>query len=380
MSSRRAQWAADVLAVAVLAVSGQMSVAGTAAAALDGGRLLHSGLMALITVPLLVRRRWPLVVLVLVSVATGVQYELGGEVFQPWFALLLALYAVAAHAELSVAAAGAAVVAVVVLAADVPRLADGAAVDDVVPAWLVMAGVWGFGRWMRRRRDQTAALSARVAVAEQDRASRAAQAVTEERGRIARELHDLVAHSMGVIVIQAQAGQRALDADPGAARRSLTAVETTARQGMAELRRLLGLLSGADDTDTAPQPGLDQLDGLLDQVRSTGLRVQANVDVDRPRLAAGADLAAYRIVQEALTNVLKHADATSVEVVVRQTGGCLEIEVSDDGEGMAASGDPGRGLVGMRERAALYDGALEAGSVPGGGFRVRARLGVGALP
>jgi signal transduction histidine kinase len=380
MSSRKVQRAADVLAVAVLAVSGQVSVWGTAAGALDGGRLLHAGLLALITVPLLVRRRWPLVVLVLVSVATGVQYELGGDVFQPWFALLLALYVVAAHADLPVAAAGASVVAVVVLAADVPRLADGAAVDDVVPAWLVMAGVWAFGRWMRRRRDQTAALSARLAAAEQDRAARAAQAVAEERGRIARELHDLVAHSMGVIVIQAQAGQRALEADPGAARRSLTAIETTSRQGMAELRRLLGLLSGADETETSPQPGLQGLDGLLDQVRTTGLRVQATVDVDRRGLPAGADLAAYRIVQEALTNVLKHADATSVEVVVRQTGGCVEIEVSDDGAGRAAGGDPGRGLVGMRERAVLYDGLLEAGSAPGGGYRVRARLGVGALP
>ena len=114
MSSRRVQWAADVLAVAVLAVSGQVSVWGTADGAWDGGPLLHAALMGLITVPLLVRRRWPLVVLVLVSVTTGVQYELGGEVFQPWFALLLALYAVAAHADLSVAAAGAAVVAVVV--------------------------------------------------------------------------------------------------------------------------------------------------------------------------------------------------------------------------------------------------------------------------
>ena len=149
---------------------------------------------------------------------------------------------------------------------------------------------------------------------------------------------------------------------------------------MAELRRLLGLLSGTDDTEMAPQPGLQELDGLLDRVRSTGLHVQARVDVGRPGLPAGADLAAYRIVQEALTNVLKHAGATSVEVVVRQTGGCVEIEVRDDGEGPAAGADAGHGLVGMRERAALYDGALEAGSVPGGGYRVRARLGFGALP
>ena len=269
MSSRRVQWAADVLAVAVLAVSGQVSVWGTADGAWDGGPLLHAALMGLITVPLLVRRRWPLVVLVLVSVTTGVQYELGGEVFQPWFALLLALYAVAAHADLSVAAAGAAVVAVVVLAADVPRLADGAAVDDVVPAWLVTAGVWGFGRWMRRRREQTAALSARLAASERDRAARAAQAVAEERGRIARELHDLVAHSMGVIVIQAQAGQRALGRPirraPGS---SLAAIETT---GTAGHGRAAAAARAAQrhrrHRPTAPQPGLQELAALLDRVR-----------------------------------------------------------------------------------------------------------------
>ena len=377
MSSRQLKQAADVLVVAVLVVSGQLSVWGTAEGVLQGGRLLHAGLLLLITVPLLVRRRWPLAVLVLVSVATGVQYELGGEVFQPWFALLLVLYAVAAHAELPVAAAGAAVVGVVVLAADVPRLADGAAIDDVVPAWLVLAGVWGFGRWMRARRDQTAALSARLAGAERDRAARAAEAVTEERGRIARELHDLVAHSMGVIVIQAQAGQRTLDLDPDAARRSLSAIESTSRQGMAEMRRLLGLLSGDDGPATVPQPGLRDLDDLLDQVRSTGLRVESSVEVDQPTLAAGVDLAAYRIVQEALTNVLKHAGATSVQVAVRQVGGCVEVEVTDDGAGPRVVGDAGRGLVGMRERAALYGGAVESGTAPGGGFRVRARLGAG---
>jgi signal transduction histidine kinase len=365
--------------VAALVVSAQMSIWTSDALGLEGGRTVHAFLLALITVPLLVRRRWPLVVLLVVTMAATLQYQLGGDVFQPWFAILLALYAVAAHAELTAAAAGAGVVAVLVLAIDVPRLLKaGEPVGDVVPAWFFLGGVWAFGRWMRHRRRITDELLARTEAAERDRAEQAALAVAEERARIAHELHDLVAHSMSVIVIQSQAGQRSLPRDPAAAGRALCAIETTARQGVGELRRLLELLTSEGGADVSPQPRLKDLDDLVSKVRSAGLRVDVHVFGELGGLSAGVDLAAYRIVQEALTNVLKHASASTARVALRVEGTCLDIEVIDDGRGEEKERDGGHGLVGMRERATLYGGEVVAHGLPGQGFRVHARLGIGA--
>lgn len=370
----------DAVAVAGLVVSGQVTA--WSAGGLEGGRPLHAALLALITAPLLVRRRWPLVVLLLVATSTVAQYELGGGAFQPWFALLLATYAVAAHAERAVASAGATVVAVLTLAVDLPRLTAGEPVDEVVPAWFVMAGTWLFGRWMRAHRADTAALVTRAEEAERTRAERAERAVAQERARIARELHDLVAHSMSVVVIQAQAGSRALAADGAAAAGALAAIESTGRQGMAELRRLLGLLTDdGDEAVVSPAASLRRLDDLIATVAATGVSVQARVTGDVADLPPGVDLAAYRIVQESLTNVLKHASASRVQVAIDHQRGCLKIEVRDDGTGSGAAAGEGRGLVGLRERAALYGGALDAGPARGGGFCVRARLPVaGDLP
>jgi signal transduction histidine kinase len=188
---------------------------------------------------------------------------------------------------------------------------------------------------------------------------------------------------MGVIVIQSQAGQRAVDAEPETARAALSAIESSGRQGLAEMRRLLGLLTSRDDGSTTPQPSLRGLDDLVAQVRAAGLPVELETAGDLSALPAGVDLAAYRIVQEALTNVLKHAGPATAKVCVRHCGGVLEVEVCDDGRGGAAGTrlpGTGHGLVGMRERAALYGGAVEAGDLPGGGFRVRARLTVDGVP
>ena len=313
-------------------------------------------------------------------VASWLQFELGGQAFQPWFAVLMALYAVAAHADRRSAAVGAVATAALVLSGDIPKLLAGDPVDEVLPAWFVLAGIWGLGRWIRSRRRETADLAARAAQAEQDRAAHAAQAVADERARIARELHDLVAHSMGVIVIQSQAGQRAVDAEPEAARAALAAIESSGRQGLAEMRRLLGLLTSRDDGSTTPQPSLRGLDDLVAQVRSAGVAVELQTAGDLSALPAGVDLAAYRIVQEALTNVLKHAGPATARVCVRHCGGVLEVEVRDDGRGQVVEGTTlpgaGHGHVGMRERAALYGGAVETGDLPGGGYRVHARLAV----
>ena len=371
--------AADAAVVAVLAVSGQVVVWTADSGALAENRPVHALLLAVATVPLFVRRSHPLPALLLVLGASWVQFELGGQAFQPWFSVVMALYAVGAHAERRGAVVGAVVTAGTVLAGDVPKLLAGDPVEDVVPAWLVLAAIWGLGRWIRSRRRETEDLAARAAQAEQDRAAHAAQAVTDERARIARELHDLVAHSMGVIVIQSQAGQRAVDVDPDAARAALVAIENSGRQGLAEMRRLLGLLTGLEEGSVTPQPSLRALDELVAQVRSAGVPVEVETVGDLGGLPAGVDLAAYRIVQEALTNVLKHAGPATARVHVRRAGGVLELEVCDDGRG-TRDPRPGHGQVGMRERAALYDGAVDTGDLPGGGYRVRARLAVDGLP
>ncbi|HLM04456.1 MAG TPA: sensor histidine kinase [Blastococcus sp.] len=370
----------DVVAAA-LVVSGQISVWTADSGALAANRPAHAVLLGVATVPLFLRRQRPLLVLLLALGASWLQYELGGEAFQPWFAVVMALYAVGAHADRRAAVTGAVATAAVVLAGDIPKLVAGDTVDEVVPAWFVMAGLWGLGRWIRHRRRETAELETRAAAAERDGAEQAARAVADERARIARELHDLVAHSMGVIVIQSQAGQRALDARPDLARTALSSIENAGRQGLAEMRRLLGLLTGAGEGTVAPQPTLEGLGELVERVRAAGVPVDLTVEGDLDALPAGVELAAYRIVQEALTNVLKHAGPATVQVVVRVGCGAVDVEICDDGRGAATPAHgSGHGLVGMRERAALYGGSVEAGALPEGGYRVRARLAVDGIP
>ena len=371
----RAARIADAVVVTVLVLSAQVQVWTAASGPLTEHRPVHALLLATVTLPLFVRRFHPLLVLLLALGAASVEYQLGGQGFQPWFAVVLAVYAVGAHAERRDAVIGAAATAVVVVVGDVPKLLAGDPVDTVVVPWFVLAGIFGLGRWMRTRQRETRELEVRAEVAERKSAELATRAVADERARIARELHDLVAHSMGVIVIQAQAGQRAVATDPEAARSALSAIETSGRQGLAEMRRLLGLLTSPATGSVAPQPSLRGLDELVGRVRAAGVPVEVTVAGDVSALPPGVDLAAYRIVQEALTNVLKHAGATDARVAVRTAGGFVDIEVCDDGR---TAGTPGRGhgLVGMRERAALYGGSVETGRLPGGGYRVHARLTV----
>ena len=382
MGPPRLTRAADAAVVGLLAASAQIQIWVRDASAWENGPVVHATLAAVVTLPLLVRRRYPLLVLCAVAVAGWLQYELGGGLGQMWFALGLALYAVAAHAGRRDALVGAAVVAVVMLADGVPKLRQGDPWDEVVPSWFVLAGVWGFGRWMRRRRREMSRLHEHTAVLEQYREERAREAVTAERARIARELHDLVAHSMGVIVIQAQAAQRVLRADPAKAEQALTSIEVTGRQGLAEMRRLLDVLIGSDDTaPLTPQPALRHLDTLLEQVRAAGLPVDMSVEGSERPLPPGLDLSAYRIVQEALTNTLRHAGAARARVRVRYRPAGVDVEVADDGTASpAGEGTGGRGLVGMRERVALYGGTLHAGPRAEGGYLVRAHLPFQTVP
>jgi signal transduction histidine kinase len=229
---------------------------------------------------------------------------------------------------------------------------------------------WLFGRNIRAR-------NMRLAAAEREREQRARLAVGEERSRIARELHDVVAHSVGVIVVQAEGARRVFDRDPERARDALDSIEETARKALADMRRSLGVLRREDDRrELEPQPGIDDLDGLIEQARAGGLTVELEVEGKPVSLPQGIDLSAYRIVQEALTNVIKHAGAARALVTVRYGERELELEVADDGPGPPVGGADGSGLgiVGMRERVEAHGGELHTGAGPGGGFLVRASL------
>jgi signal transduction histidine kinase len=229
-------------------------------------------------------------------------------------------------------------------------------------------------------RSRGAAEMARVAQAE-ERAEvhrqQAARSVAEERLRIAQELHDVVAHSMSVIAVQAGMGAHVIDQQPAEAKQALLSISRTSRSTLQEMRRLLGVLRGEDgERAHVPSPGLGDLPALVQQVRSTGLPVELVVDGDATDVPLGVDLSAYRVVQESLTNVIKHAGPASAVVRVRYAPGEIVVEVADDGRGGATgpSQNGGHGLVGMRERVGVWGGTLEAGPVPGGGYRVLAHL------
>jgi signal transduction histidine kinase len=226
-------------------------------------------------------------------------------------------------------------------------------------AWLAFAIAWLVGRDLRRRRQRVADLEDRAALLEREREEKAMLAVAEERGRIARELHDVIAHGVSVIVVQAQAGPHLLD-DPDRVRNVFRAIESSGRDALAELRRLLGILRSEDEQlAIGRQPGLDSLQSLLEQVRASGLPVELRIEGEPVRLPAGIDLSSYRIVQEALTNVVKHARDAAAEVVIRYQEHALELDIVDDGNGPAMSvNGSGHGLIGMRERVALYGGTL----------------------
>jgi signal transduction histidine kinase len=206
---------------------------------------------------------------------------------------------------------------------------------------------------------------------ERERESESRRSAAEAQARIARELHDVIAHALSVIVVQAGAADDAFDLDPARAREPVRAIDAAARSALADLRRVLGVLH--EQAEYEPQPGLAQVDRLLRQVRATGLDVAFEVQGATRPLPAAVDLSAYRIVQEALTNTLRHARAEHVRVRIRY-GSRLELEVRDDGSGPANGGGPGRGLVGMRERVALLGGSLATGPAPGGGYRVAAEI------
>jgi signal transduction histidine kinase len=240
---------------------------------------------------------------------------------------------------------------------------------------MLFAVVWTIGFALGRKFEEADRARERATRAELEREERARLAVAEERARIARELHDVVGHSVSVMTVQASGVRRLLRPDQEREREALLVVERTGREALAEMRRMVGVLRRPEEAPAlAPQPSLEHLQRLVDQTREAGLAVELRVEGEPVQLPVGLDLTAYRLVQEGLTNALKHAQATRAEVVVSYSDGHVEVVVSDNGRAGVGGDGGGHGLVGMRERVSVYGGELDAGPQPGGGYRLRARL------
>ncbi|MFE9426314.1 sensor histidine kinase [Kitasatospora sp. NPDC006697] len=334
-------------------------------------------LLLLTTLPLLARRRYPLTVYWLVLIAA-----LSAQGYSSWPTLVG--LAAAAWSAIRYSATPRSVFGSLllggVLALSGLGSSDGGNLDATRP--LVLVNVVGllvasFQFYRQGVRDH----AQRLADLERDQAEATAKALEEERARIAAELHDVVTHNVSMMVIQAGAGRRVLDSgDPEQAREALLAVESAGRAAMAELRHVMGLLAvsgGVEAVDELePQPGLDQLEQLVARVRAAGLPVELALALPEEPLPSGVDLTAYRVVQEALTNAIKHAVGATATVSVAPEGDFLRIEVANTAgrPGPQAGTGGGRGLLGMRERLALYGGELDAGRRIGGGYQVKARL------
>ena len=336
------------------------------------GRERHVGigvpLALLLSVPLFARRRYPLATLGATTLVTAI--VVGTADYYNPLPTGVALFTVAARCERRVSL-GAGAAALVALAPPLwvhaglghPYVVVGRLVPFVI-AWLAGDSIGIRRRYVRELEEKAERL-------ERERRSEAARAVAEEQARIARELHDVIAHNLSVMVVQAAAAEDVFDSRPDRAREALRRVESTGRTALAELRQLLGDVRG-NGADYAPQPGLERLDELVREVRDAGLEVTVTIEGTPKTLPAALDLSAYRIVQEALTNTLKHAQARRADVAVRYHDSAIDVEVRDDGSG--DNGGTGHGVIGMRERVALFGGSLSTGSSPAGGYAVAAHF------
>jgi signal transduction histidine kinase len=332
-------------------------------------------LIAAASLPLYLRRQFPLAVCCVSAAAVGL-YVAGGfnEGTLPLI-VLLEMYTIGAYCSPRRIAIGSSVVGAVLIGVWVGS-APGFSYTTLLSNVALFATSGMFGWTVQSRRLRLAALEERAEALEREQVEESRRAVADERLRIAQELHDVVAHSMSVIAVQAGAGMHVVDNDPAEAKKALANISSTSRSTLTELRRLLGVLRDDGDGATyAPAPGLDDLDHLVHEVADTGLPVDLDIDDDLGDLPPGIGFTGYRIVQEALTNVLKHAGPAEASVKLDRRGGTLRIEVTDNGRGVngRATGT-GHGLAGMRERVAVYGGTLDAGPKPGGGFRVSAEL------
>ncbi|HEV8687427.1 MAG TPA: histidine kinase [Gaiellaceae bacterium] len=331
-------------------------------------------LAALTALPLAVRRYRPLAVFAITLGALVALNFSGVDTFAPGIAV--AVYTLAAHCDRRTALRA----GVLGLALYVPAslYASG---GSVVPSVVFLTAAWILGDNLRTRRAYLHELEEKAERLEREREENERRAAADEQARIARELHDVIAHNVSVMVVQAAGGREVFETHPDRAREALASIEATGREALTELRRLLGVARAHEDgsTSLAPQPGLERLGTLVEQVRAAGLTVDVQVEGEQRDLPTGVDLSAYRVIQEALTNTLRHAFAQRAWVVVHYGERELIVEVLDDGAGPPrAGGQDGRGLVGMQERVGLFGGEVRTGARPEGGFRVWARFPLGA--
>lgn len=352
---------------------------------IDGPSWLHSVLMLIAVTSLLWRRRAPLLTASVLATAFTVDtvFVSSTAAFVGSFVpVMIAAYSLAAYEpshRRSLLGLGVLATGTVAVSLSVPELSSA---GDIAFDLLWLSGAWALGHFARRLRSDARTFSLRAEDLERTREREAREAVERERGRIARELHDVIAHSVSLMGVQAAAAEQVLTLEPERAREPLRAIQRTAREAVDELRRLLGVLRESNGSDgLSPQPDLDALESLTAQMRSAGLPVELRVEGSRAGgLSAGIELSAYRIVQEALTNALKHAGPAPTTVVIRHLTDGLEIEVADGGGGTGANGAAGHGLVGMRERVALYGGTISIGNAAEGGYRILASLPYGRNP
>lgn len=380
----RLRWLFDAALALLIAVVGVAEIWVPFPSVLgDGSREASTVLVVVLALALAVRRRWPLAVALVVLAAWPLAFSVTPLPVLFWgqfVPMIVAVFSVARHGTRREPWYGAAAAAATLLFLDL-RVEELQEPSEIVFHWLIFTIAWSVGFWLRvvdRRATESTkrALATEAAVAE-----RTAAAIAEERARIARELHDVVAHSVSMMVVQAGAAEQVVDDDPAVARRALSTIRSTGTEALAEMRRVLTVLRHHDDGgELSPQPGVAALPALVEDARESGLDAELAVEGGQRALPAGLDLAVYRIVQEALTNVRRHAAASQVRCVLRYGRDDIEVEVHDDGRGSA---DPatngGHGLIGMRERAALYGGRLETASSPGAGFTVRAILPMAPL-
>jgi signal transduction histidine kinase len=367
-------WALDTLIAVLLFLGSTLSALSPGPNDRPGDATLFA-LLAVGAAPYALRRRAPLAVLVLASVPVLAMISAGYGSAVIGSTLFLAAYTVAAWSGTrdTAFAAGYVLVLLAAVVALVPRsMPFGELATDAA----LFIGAFALGRSANDRRQNLALVRERAALAEQARAGQARHAVADERLRIAQELHDVIAHSLGVIALQAGVGAHIIEVDPVEARASLVAISDTSRSALTEVRRILGSLRGQGDASTYhPPPGLDALPGLAAELTAAGLPVAVHVQGDRNLIPAALDVTAYRLVQESLTNVVKHAGPARAEVTIRYEPGAVVLEVVDDGREPAAdTGHAGHGQLGMRERVSVWGGSLMTGSQPCGGYRVTARL------
>lgn len=385
---------ADRREVLLTAVVGVLGLAEALTTNVHGHRLAAVFGVVCMTLSLVWRVRWPFVPAA-VSATAAVAMTAAGVPLNSTIAvtvtLVLAAYSAGAHLK-TARAAGALVL--LLIGAGISVLLDNRPVASNLPfAWLLCAAPWGVGLATRHRHHYTRSVESERDTAQllaEETALRAeaekAAAIAAERARIARELHDVVTHTLSVIGLQAGGVRRLLREDQERERQALMVVEDASRQAHADMRRLLHLLREDERDDLSPQPGLADLSTLCAAANAGGLHVeyQGPQGADESHIAPGVELAAYRIVQEALTNVRRHTDASRAVVHVERGPSCLNVEVVDNGSPSDATTPcaetPGFGLIGMRERVDLYGGTLTAGFRPEGGFRVKASIPLGAQP